>query len=68
MKSQTLFKRFYLLRFFFSFLIRLRCHFQRIWPFFFQRLELLFILNWELVGYIKVLGGEFLGFGNILYF
>lgn len=27
----------------FSFFMRLRCHFQRIWPFFFQRRELLFI-------------------------
>jgi len=31
-------------RFLFSFFMRLRCHFQRICPFFFQRLELLFIL------------------------
>jgi len=28
----------------FSFFMRLRCHFQRIWPFFFQRRELRFIL------------------------
>ena len=28
----------------FSFFIRLRCHFHRIWPFFFQRRELLFIV------------------------
>jgi hypothetical protein len=27
----------------FCFFIRLRCHFQRIWPFFFQRRELRFI-------------------------
>jgi hypothetical protein len=26
-----------------SFLMRLRCHFQRIWPFFFQRRELRFM-------------------------
>jgi len=36
---------FYLfLRLLFSFFMRFRCHFQRIWPFFFQRLELRFIL------------------------
>ena len=29
----------------FSFFILLRCHFQRIWPFFFQRRELRFIWN-----------------------
>jgi len=28
-----------------AFLIFLRCHFQRICPFFFQRLELLFIIS-----------------------
>jgi len=27
----------------FSFFMRLRCHFHLIWPFFFQRLELLFM-------------------------
>jgi hypothetical protein len=36
-------ERYFFRRLRFSFFMRLRCHFQRICPFFFQRLELLFI-------------------------
>ena len=37
----------------FSFFMRLRCHFQRIWPFFFQRRELRFMYVCEQPGFYK---------------